>query len=1468
MRIYKVILLLCLFGLFSVKSFSQSIGSPTVNNTPVCAGSSFNITFNVQNGNRNNEYFTTATNYTAYVGTVSNNTLIVEFTFDFQSKQSPESKNFRDIDITQSITVPDNATGRNNYVIGISSSNPNANTNTISISNQFTIKQKPVITSISNNGPICAGQTLNLSSNSNIGATYSWTGPNGYTSTQRNPSIDYVTATMGGTYTVVATLNGCSSNPVSTIVTINQPTQNYNEVEFGNDSWIGHIYDELNFSNYLDGYTENLNFDQQFGGDNINIQIGAGNCRPILNTQTFSVKYKMNSTLKGLYVANIGSDDGSRLTVDGNLIYNDWGDHAYRLNSNVLLNLTGSSSLILDYYENAGGNRINFGNLGLIIKNELITNLNQTLDSENSPLPISGDVFNTLPDGINKVNSSGYQWVYSTTAGGKTTDIVGATGPNYTPNRSDLPFNNAGTYYLYRKVLLSSSNNIIGGDYVTSNQSNAASVIVKDLCTSPPTINLLESKSICAGSIDITGTLTGVSPWTVNATVNGQAITRSFNESTFSIPITINQTTTINITKVTDGNSCENATPNESVTITVINGIQNNVITEDQEYCNTANATTLQGTDLGSGYTYTWEISKTSNSTGFFNAPGNYNSANYIPGIISETTWFRRKVNVMNCSDNISNVIKISIGNKIVGNQISFKNGNTDVNCFQINENQDLNLSSPEGTYYSYVNFASYGTATGTCDNYQTSNCHAINSQQIVESMLLGNSTTTLSANNSIFGDPCNGTYKSLTIQTTYSEPLCIGSDSGTIIGTLPSGGNGSFTYLWEVSTQGPNSGFTSASGINDKKNYNPGVIDSNSYYRRTVFSGNCNISVSPILLIKVRNENTWTGATSTNWNTASNWTCNTVPNINSNVTIPNGLSNYPLLESGAEGLCKDISIANSASLDVLNNTLNISGNIANDGNFLAENGTITLKGTSMQNIPSNTFDFNNVRNLIINNTSGATLNGSLEITGYVLAKTGNLTITDNLTLLSSEVQTALIDGSGSGNIIGTVILQRFLNTATGYKYFSSPFNSSTVGDFSSYVDLSASFPQVYSYDEGNKSDTKDITGWNAYTSAGAALSVLQGYAFNFGAGSSSALIELSGEVHNGPLSIQVGNSNGKYTQGYNLVGNPYPSPIDWNASGWTRTNIDESIYFFNAIDQYTGSYSSYVNNVSSTGSASPAIIPSMQGFFIHVSDQNDSNTVSSGTLGVNNTVRVNDFSQDFYKNSQPDPKSLIRITVALNGNSTKDAMVIYFDPFAYQEFDKDKDALKLMNIGEKIPNIYSLNQNKNKLSIKALPEIYKTSNERFPIGVKSGVNGELNIQLKDIENLPSNFNVYLIDAVKHIGQNLSKESTYKTTIKAGEYNSRFFLMFSESEITNTAIAFDEPFSITTINGKVLVKMNLKDKEKGVLKATTVTGQILDSKETKGDEIIELNGIKSSGIYFINLSWADQQYAKKIIIQK
>lgn len=79
----------------------------------------------------------------------------------------------------------------------------------------------PVAPTAGNNSAICAGQTLNLTSSTIAGATYSWTGPNSFTSNVQNPTIPGATTLAAGVYTVTATVSGCAGPGGTTTVTIN-----------------------------------------------------------------------------------------------------------------------------------------------------------------------------------------------------------------------------------------------------------------------------------------------------------------------------------------------------------------------------------------------------------------------------------------------------------------------------------------------------------------------------------------------------------------------------------------------------------------------------------------------------------------------------------------------------------------------------------------------------------------------------------------------------------------------------------------------------------------------------------------------------------------------------------------------------------------------------------------------------------------------------------------------------------------------------------------------------------------------------------------------------------------------------------------------------------------------------------------------------------------------------------------------
>ncbi|MBA3663096.1 MAG: gliding motility-associated C-terminal domain-containing protein [Bacteroidetes bacterium] len=84
-----------------------------------------------------------------------------------------------------------------------------------------TVNPIPVTPTATNNSTLCAGQTLNLTAAPNGAASYSWTGPNGFTSTTQNPSIAGVTTAASGVYSVTQVVNGCTSLAGTTTATIN-----------------------------------------------------------------------------------------------------------------------------------------------------------------------------------------------------------------------------------------------------------------------------------------------------------------------------------------------------------------------------------------------------------------------------------------------------------------------------------------------------------------------------------------------------------------------------------------------------------------------------------------------------------------------------------------------------------------------------------------------------------------------------------------------------------------------------------------------------------------------------------------------------------------------------------------------------------------------------------------------------------------------------------------------------------------------------------------------------------------------------------------------------------------------------------------------------------------------------------------------------------------------------------------------
>ncbi len=543
------------------------------------------------------------------------------------------------------------------------------------------------------------------------------------------------------------------------------------------------------------------------------------------------------------------------------------------------------------------------------------------------------------------------------------------------------------------------------------------------------------------------------------------------------------------------------------------------------------------------------------------------------------------------------------------------------------------------------------------------------------------------------------------------------------------------------------------------------------------------------------------------------------------------------------------------------NSTILITSDLINNGSFKNINDKIVFAGSAQTIGGTAPVSF---YNLTVSEGSSTTVSTAGQTISGILLCNGTLNAGGNATLLSSATRTALIDGSGAGQVLGNVIMQRYLPSGFGYKYFSSPFQDATVNEFADDINILASFPSLYKYDESLNS-----SGWVSYINPAGPLTQLQGYSLNFGSSPVPFTADATGVVTNGGLSVTLYNHNNTYTKGFNLIGNPYPSPIDWNASsGWTKTNIYNSLYFFKAsdTDQYGGAYSTYISGVSSDGIANN-IIPSMQGFFVHVLDGPPTIT---GTLALDNSVRVTDFAHPFARSvmTSSSIRPYIRLVAGYSDDPLSyDPFCVYFDINATYDFDGQYDAYKLFNTDMNVTNYYSFGNDGSRLSINALP-LNDDSFCNIRLGLKTERSGDVIFRLKDIIGIFNYNYISITDAVTGITKDLLYNNQYKVTLASGDYQNRFFLNLSNilTDIPDIVPATDW-INIYSSYGILKAEINLPTCEDGILKIFNLSGQVLFIRRIYEPGYHEFStGIKG-GVYIVTFASGDRRISKKVLLQ-
>lgn len=151
---------------------------------------------------------------------------------------------------------------------------------------------------VNNDGPYCVGETIQLSANANgqSGASFNWTGPGGYTSTQQNPTRPNCTTAMSGTYTCTITIGNQSEN-ASTNVEVNTiPVANA-----GNDQQVNYNNSATLTATAVSGASYSWQPANKINGAN--------------NTQTIHTVSLTEATTFTLTVTKNGCSDTDQVTV-------------------------------------------------------------------------------------------------------------------------------------------------------------------------------------------------------------------------------------------------------------------------------------------------------------------------------------------------------------------------------------------------------------------------------------------------------------------------------------------------------------------------------------------------------------------------------------------------------------------------------------------------------------------------------------------------------------------------------------------------------------------------------------------------------------------------------------------------------------------------------------------------------------------------------------------------------------------------------------------------------------------------------------------------------------------------------------------------------------------------------------------------------------------------------------------------
>ncbi|MBP9150780.1 MAG: T9SS type A sorting domain-containing protein [Flavobacteriales bacterium] len=476
-----------------------------------------------------------------------------------------------------------------------------------------------------------------------------------------------------------------------------------------------------------------------------------------------------------------------------------------------------------------------------------------------------------------------------------------------------------------------------------------------------------------------------------------------------------------------------------------------------------------------------------------------------------------------------------------------------------------------------------------------------------------------------------------------------------------------------------------------------------------------------------------------------------------------------------------------------------------------------------------------------LNISSGATLtvNAGKAITvSGATSNGGTILVKANAAGIGSFIDNGTIAGAGAFQ------MEQYLTGAGGgtpngvFYYVSNPATGATAASYNL-----GSGNKLWSADEFTQS-------YPQITNGATVLNPAQGYVARMGA---------TGSITFGGTSFNTGNQsaagltrtgNAEANRGYNLVGNPYPSTVSWNAA--TKTNLETTLWYRTRqgstmlYDTYNATGSVGTNN-NGNGAVTGAIAPT-QGFWVRV--EADGNT---GTLSFTNAMRSHGTLAGIYRMAAEE--GTIRMTLS-NGTNSDEAILV-FDENASDDFDA-YDSHKFWAAAS-VPQLY-MNELEDTLVINGLYSTF--TNPIVDLGVKLPTSGNYTLNANDITIVGES--VFLEDRFFNIFQDLMVEPSYSFSSNSGNIGGRFAIHFGmsvtgveEGNVLNSKVYYT--------NGQLNIILS-DIKGNGNISVLDVTGKMVYTRQLNQTwTTIPLS--VSSGIYLVKVETEDSAETHRIIVE-